>query len=284
MAMALEHQLSFYEQGLALDKAKLDKLIKQRNQIAALGEPTDYYDAEIQSAQEDVDAGIQDVLDTQQKISDQMDAEKADTAENSINNSDTDSESDDLTDDEKSQVDENSGGADDPYANIGDSDLLPKAEPAPVEVQEIVITAKRLPKEEKKEIDPAPTRITRPNPLHQFATYTYSIALFILSKEDINLLTTDPENWMPGAAGNNCLIASGGKNSGAYKRNDHFKEDFYFDNLQMTTVIGLNSRSKATNAIDLSFNITEPYGMSLLDRIMAAADQIKAPNFKAMPY
>ena len=283
MAMALENQLSFLEQGLAVDKARLDKLIRERNQIAALGEPTDYYDAEIESAQADVEAGIQDVLDKQQEISDQMDAEKGDTAEDSINNSDTDSDSEDLSEEEQSQVDENSGGADDPYANIEDTDLLPVQEPTTV-IQEVVVTAKRLPKEEKKEIDPVPNRIARTNPLHQFSTYTYSIALFILSKADINLLSTNPDNWMPGATGNNCLIASGGKNAGAYKRNDHFKDDFYFDNLQMTTVIGLNSRSKATNAIDLSFTVIEPYGMSLLDRIMAAADQIKAPNFKAMPY
>jgi hypothetical protein len=52
----------------------------------------------------------------------------------------------------------------------------------------------------------------------------------------------------------------------------------------MTTVIGMNNRSKASNAIEISFTVLEPYGMSLLDRIMQTAEDIRAPNFKAMPY
>lgn len=128
--------------------------------------------------------------------------------------------------------------------------------------------------------DPAPKLEIRPNPLHAFATYTYSAALFLLSKDDINELATAPELWDP----TNCLIASGGKNSGIYRRNKNFKDDFYFENIQMTTVIGLNNRSKSSNAIELSFTVVEPYGMSLLDRIMDAAEEIAAPNFKAMPY
>jgi hypothetical protein len=127
--------------------------------------------------------------------------------------------------------------------------------------------------------------VPRANPLHRYATYTYSIALFILTRYDINQLTTDPTSWVPGkGAIKTCLIASGGKNDGQYARNDFFTEDFYFSDLKMTTVIGLNSRSKSSNAIEITFGVQEPYGMSLLDRIIAASTQIKAPNFKAMPY
>jgi hypothetical protein len=130
-----------------------------------------------------------------------------------------------------------------------------------------------------------PTYIPRSNPLHEYASYTYSIALYILTKDDINLLTTNPEEWSPGTGKiKTCLIASGGKNTGPYVRNENFTDDFYFDNLKMTTVIGLNNRSKSSNAIEISFGILEPYGMSLLDRIIAVASDIEAPNFKSMPY
>lgn len=125
----------------------------------------------------------------------------------------------------------------------------------------------------------------RRNPLHDYATYTYSIALYILTKEDINTLTKAPEIWEPNQGRTNtCLIASGGKNTGRYARNPNFTDDFYFDNLKMTTMIGMNNRSKASNAIEISFTVLEPYGMSLLDRIMQTAEDIRAPNFKAMPY
>jgi len=125
----------------------------------------------------------------------------------------------------------------------------------------------------------------RRNPLHDYATYTYSIALYILTKEDVNTLTKVPEYWEPNQGRTNtCLIASGGKNTGRYARNPNFTDDFYFDNLKMTTMIGMNNRSKASNAIEISFTVLEPYGMSLLDRIMQTAEDIRAPNFKAMPY
>jgi hypothetical protein len=130
-----------------------------------------------------------------------------------------------------------------------------------------------------------PKYTPRDNPLHKYATYTYSIALFILSRQDINLLTTNPGEWKPNTGRvKSCLIASGGRNSGQYARNSNFTDDFYFDNLKMTTVIGMNSRSKSTNAIDIGFTVLEPYGMSLLDRIIEAANDVQAPNFKAMPY
>jgi hypothetical protein len=135
--------------------------------------------------------------------------------------------------------------------------------------------------------EPPPQERVKPrrNPLHDYATYTYSIALYILSREEINTLTTAPETWEPGIGSvNTCLIASGGKNTGRYTRNKNFTDDFYFDNLKMTTMIGMNNRSKSSNAIELSFTILEPYGMSLLDRIMQTAEDIRAPNFKAMPY
>lgn len=118
------------------------------------------------------------------------------------------------------------------------------------------------------------------NPLHNYATYTYSISLFILSKEDLDTLVKNPDRWKP----RNCLISSGGKHSTNYPRNPAFNDDFYFDSLKMTTVIGLNSRTKASNAIDINFSIIEPYGLTLLNRIMDASISVKSPNYIEMPY
>jgi hypothetical protein len=118
------------------------------------------------------------------------------------------------------------------------------------------------------------------NPLHSYATYTYSISLFILSKEDLDTLVKTPDRWKP----RNCLISSGGKHSTNYPRNPAFADDFYFDSLKMTTVIGLNSRTKASNAIDIGFTLIEPYGLTLLNRIMDASISVKSPNYIEMPY
>ncbi len=125
-----------------------------------------------------------------------------------------------------------------------------------------------------------PSYTPQSNPLHQYATYTYSISLFILSKDDFTNVVKSPETWKP----RNCLIASGGKHSTAFPRNAAFKDDFYFSDLTMTTVIGLNARSKGSNAIDIGFNIIEPYGLTLLNRIMDASISVDSPNYIEMPY
>ena len=182
-----------------------------------------------------------------------------------------------LTDKEKSQVESSEKETTTAETEATETESKkPTTEPA----ADTTDNTKQVQQTKKVVADPVPVRTPRSNPLHDFATYTYSAALFLLSKDDINELATAPDLWEP----TNCLIASGGKSTGIYKRNKNFRDDFYFENIQMTTVVGLNNRSKSSNAIEISFSIVEPYGMSLLDRIMDAAEEISAPNFKAMPY
>lgn len=125
---------------------------------------------------------------------------------------------------------------------------------------------------------PAPTT----NPLHSYATSTYGITLSVLSKEShkelINGKTTGA--WTPTYS----LISSG---SGDHaNRHPAFHDDFYFDNLKMTTVIGPSANSRGTNAIQISFTIIEPYGMTLIDRIIdvAADPKVKSKNYLQQPY
>ena len=218
-----------------------------------------------------------------------------------------DAEGEDLDQEEQDNLDnteEDGDSIEDDVENNGETDEDPDNQPEPQVVTNTTVSAADVPftgnpDDEAQAKDAAekhnkstvgansqvPKYIPRQNPLHKYATYTYSIALFILSRQDINLLTTNPTEWKPNTGRvKSCLIASGGKNSGQYQRNSNFTDDFYFDNLKMTTVIGMNNRSKATNAIDIGFTVLEPYGMSLLDRIIEAANDVQAPNFKAMPY
>lgn len=139
----------------------------------------------------------------------------------------------------------------------------------------------------------ATTRTKTPtNILHEYTNYTYRTTLFLLTADDYQLMVDSPSNFEP----KRVLISSGGgfataRSStssttrvttpwGGYtdqtttntsgSRHPDFLEDFFIENLSMTTVIGLNAKSKASNAIELSFTIVEPYGMSLLDRLMSA--------------
>jgi hypothetical protein len=129
------------------------------------------------------------------------------------------------------------------------------------------------------------------NPLHQYATYTYGLTLFMLAKEEYETLQKTPADqvsaWTPKFA----LISSAGRYSKAADnvntgRHYEFHDDFYFENFRMTTVIGLNNQNRGTNAIEMSFTIIEPYGMTLLDRLINASKSsvINSKNYLAQPY
>lgn len=134
--------------------------------------------------------------------------------------------------------------------------------------------------------DKEKTRITKnfPNVLHDYATYTYSLSLHALGLEEYNGLVKNKE-YRP----TNVLIASAGRYNDTqgtkqFIRSSLFKEDFYFQNFELETVIGLNERSRNTNAIHMMFTIIEPYGVTLLDRIIETSKNINDGNYLQMPY
>lgn len=164
--------------------------------------------------------------------------------------------------------------------------------------QDLVVTAGKKESQPEKQTKNAvtaksiPTYKSKPNELHQYATYTYGISLYVLGKEEYNSLVKNPKSFSPNKA--NCLIANAGVHGAAKKRNKYWNDDFYFDGLKMTTIIGFNSTSRGANAIDLSFTIIEPMGFTLIDRLLQTSYEINsktpgndtkdAPNYIAMPY
>jgi len=123
------------------------------------------------------------------------------------------------------------------------------------------------------------------NQLHDYTSYTYRITLFLLTAEDYTKLVDNPKTFKPKYA----LISSGGAfaetaGNGPIRHPD-FLEDFFIENLSIETIVGLNARTKASNAVDIAFNIIEPYGMSLLDRLMSACDvTASCKNYVEQPY
>lgn len=130
-----------------------------------------------------------------------------------------------------------------------------------------------------------PAKIS-PNPLHAYATYTYSLSLHLLTPEAYNKLA-DGQDWLPEAK---TLIAGGGRwgtdvmSKGTFFRAAQFKDDFYFDGLSLDTIIGMNSQSRGANAIQFKFNIIEPYGFTLVNRLLELSIELKQPNYLTNPY
>ena len=130
-----------------------------------------------------------------------------------------------------------------------------------------------------------PAKIS-PNPLHAYATYTYSLSLHLLTPAAYNKLA-DGEEWLPEAK---TLIGGGGRwgtdvmDKGTFFRPAQFKDDFYFDGLSLDTIIGMNAQSRGANAIQFKFNIIEPYGFTLINRLLELSMEMKQPNYLTNPY
>jgi len=131
------------------------------------------------------------------------------------------------------------------------------------------------------------------NKLHDYASSTYRITLYLLSAQDYAALVDRPDKFNPKYV----LISSGGSfpnaplynwNTGVTTSGRHpdFQEDFFIENLSLTTVVGLNAKTKASNAVEINFTIVEPYGMTLLDRLMSACESapVYSPNYIDQPY
>ena len=134
----------------------------------------------------------------------------------------------------------------------------------------------------------------RTNQLHDYTSSTYRITMYLLSAEDYATLVARPSTFNPQYV----LISTGGgfPNASEFSmvrtgkeasgRHPDFQEDFFIEQLSMTTVVGLNAKSKASNAIEIGFTIVEPYGMTLLDRLMSACSMppVNSPNYIDQPY
>lgn len=147
------------------------------------------------------------------------------------------------------------------------------------DVQQVVVEGKRIVNKQ--------TTKARPNPLDPFYSYTYGISLHVLKPSEYNEMIV---NGAPYQA-TNVLIASGGRRvprelESSFKRNAKFTDDFYIDELRIQTIIGHNSTNRGTNVVDVSFKIYEPYGMTLLERLIAVGLEIEpsAKSYIELPY
>jgi hypothetical protein len=87
----------------------------------------------------------------------------------------------------------------------------------------------------------------------------------------------------PTTGGVYLIAQSGGINDTNPKRAPGFDLDFYLDDLKIEQVIGTKEVGAETNFTKISFNITEPYGFSLLTKLRRAQTELgtitNTPNF-----
>lgn len=108
-----------------------------------------------------------------------------------------------------------------------------------------------------------------PNLLNDYANYTYGITLYVASANE----------YTPGAVSGQVMIVSGGSRE---NRHPSFNEDFFFEHLKLDGVIGLNHKSRNSNVITVEFMVIEPFGMTLMDRILEVANSLGVKNWHEM--
>ena len=147
----------------------------------------------------------------------------------------------------------------------------------------------------EEEVDEAPAaepvedNVDYSNPLGAYASYTYNLNWHVLTLEDYRALTNG-EPWRPsrnlvsGANRYGEMYTGQNVGLGTY-RDPAFMDDFYFSDFKLSTIIGLNSNARGTNVINMSFTIIEPYGMTLMDRILDInVNELGAKNYLDNPY
>ena len=133
------------------------------------------------------------------------------------------------------------------------------------------------------------------NVLDQYASYTYSISIYLMSASDYKQLVANP-NALP--RGSQLILQSGGAPVGGgiipgadldpniedpgqagqaqrvnLTRNEFFSLDYYLDDVRLTSVIAGKGTNMAHNVTKLQFKVIEPNGITFLDNLYAATDQ-----------
>ena len=149
------------------------------------------------------------------------------------------------------------------------------------------------------------TDISDPNMLHEFASYNTIFTLSALSQEELerpgDVLRATPHDIIaksggigpnenrtrnPVSADNKKIIEKNERLQGAIDKSLETlgaNRDLYFRNVSINAIPGLNDKRRLTSVTQINMEIVEPFGISLLERIRAAAinndylDHLDAP-------
>jgi hypothetical protein len=127
--------------------------------------------------------------------------------------------------------------------------------------------------------------IALPNPLREYASYTYNLELSVLSPYEINSPEDSYRNGL-----SNSIVRSGGGNYN--NRVTTFDEDvlgkhaeYYIDDLETLTLASPNPDTGLTPGSTIRFTITEPYSMGkFLEALAIGANQAGYNSYIEAPY
>jgi len=136
-------------------------------------------------------------------------------------------------------------------------------------------------KQEKGSTGQTIGQILGENPLDQLADYSYAFTLAAIKPDVYNkIVKLKDYTYRP----EHVVLATGSRNNDQISRDKNFTKDFFLTDLKFDTIVGLNSRTKGSNVINLTFKIIEPMGVSFFDRLYTMATELGARNYIELPY
>ena len=115
----------------------------------------------------------------------------------------------------------------------------------------------------------------QPNVLDQYSSYTYNISLYFLTPDNYRSMISLQRPILPAG---NLLLQSGGAPQGVGIRNQWFPLDYYIDDISIQQLQPGRGSRGANGIVSLNFKITEPNGITFLDNLYYAVDQILSAN------
>lgn len=103
------------------------------------------------------------------------------------------------------------------------------------------------------------------NPLQGLASQTYTISIYMMTAAEFRTLLVRQRKVLPS---NRLIVQSGGIPFG--QRDPDFDVDFYIEDVELRSVVGTQAIGSIHNAVDLSFTILEPQGITFLNRLQRA--------------
>ena len=127
------------------------------------------------------------------------------------------------------------------------------------------------------------------NPLHQYASYTYTWTMSVLKPNDYNF----PDLTYKRGLYNTIIFRSGSgfpdrrvplENYAVPPGNPTGKYDFYIDNVRITGVVGFDQATGNTNSTGLNFTVFEPFSIGLFFQSLAVGAKMEGyKNWISMP-
>ena len=123
------------------------------------------------------------------------------------------------------------------------------------------------------------------NELDNFSSYTYQIALYVMDIQVYVDMLKKPKSAssMP----KTLVMRTGGVGSDNDRFSHPFDVDFFIDDLKFTTIGAAPAQATAnTSVVNISFQVTEPRGVTLLERLRDLAKQMLPPgeSYMNVPY